>query len=278
LSAEPVKLKVGRHTLEGYSIAGDQTAIRVADLNVCFDVGKAPPAAVRSPVVLLSHAHQDHLAGVSYYFSNRNFRAMSCGLMVVPEAIRADLTKLMRLWRKLEGYRIPFRFKGVRAGQRFGLRPRLEALAFETRHLVPSLGYCVLEVRQKLMRRYEGWAPERIKAIARRGKPVSRNVRVPIVTYLGDTQLAGLNLPPVVGDSEVLIAECTFIRPDHQSRAAAGRHTHAGELAAFLESVDCEHIVLHHFSSRYRPSQIRQMLSKALPASVWRRVHLFLPR
>ena len=71
---ELVKMKVGRFTLEGYSIAGDQTAIRVAELNLCLDLGKAPQVAVRSPVILLSHAHQDHLAGISYYFSNRNFR------------------------------------------------------------------------------------------------------------------------------------------------------------------------------------------------------------
>lgn len=273
----PVKMKVGQFTLEGFSIAGYETCIRVAELNVCFDLGRAPRLAVQSPVVLLSHAHQDHIAGVGYYFSNRNFRGMSTGKVILPEGIRGDVSELMRVWRKLEGYKIPYQLKGVRAGQRFKIRPRTEAMAFATDHLVPSLGYCLLDMRQKLLPKYEGLPPERIQQIARGGKRVSHNVRVPIITYLGDTQLVDLQAPAVVLDSDVLLVECTFLTSEHRTRAAAGKHVHVKDLAAFLETVRSKHIVLHHFSSRYRRDRIASLVAKGLPSSVMRRVRLLLP-
>ena len=37
-----VKLELDDYVLEGYSVAGEETVVAVPNLNVCFDIGKAP--------------------------------------------------------------------------------------------------------------------------------------------------------------------------------------------------------------------------------------------
>ena len=62
------------YRVQGVSIAGEETVIQIPELDVCFDVGLVPRAALTSKYVALTHGHMDHSAGISYYFSQRNFQ------------------------------------------------------------------------------------------------------------------------------------------------------------------------------------------------------------
>ena len=37
------KLQFGPTSLIGYSVAGEETVVQAPELNVCFDIGRAPP-------------------------------------------------------------------------------------------------------------------------------------------------------------------------------------------------------------------------------------------
>src|SRR3982751_6154057 len=65
------KLKFGSFHVIGYSVAGEETVVQVPEMNVCFDVGRAPYFALTSDILCLTHAHMDHVAGIGYYLSQR---------------------------------------------------------------------------------------------------------------------------------------------------------------------------------------------------------------
>ena len=66
------KLKLGALHIIGYSVAGEETVVQVPEMDVCFDIGRAPYFALTSNIICLSHGHMDHMAGVAYYLSQRH--------------------------------------------------------------------------------------------------------------------------------------------------------------------------------------------------------------
>ena len=69
---------------------------------------------------------------------------------------------------------------------------------------------------------------------------------------------------PCSKQCKVLICECTFILPEHRTRAKRTRHLHLEMLPSMLADVESEHIVLIHFSRRYTPELIRKKVFNLL--------------
>src|SRR5206468_4981221 len=86
----------------GYSLAGEETVVQIPELNVCFDIGRAPYFALTSDIVCLSHGHMDHMAGVAYYLSQRHFQGMKSGTVLVPAEIARFVDEMLRAWRNIE--------------------------------------------------------------------------------------------------------------------------------------------------------------------------------
>ena len=78
------RLAAGSIHVIGYSVAGEETVVQVPELDVCFDIGRAPFFALTSNIVCISHGHMDHVAGIAYYLSQRHFQGMKPGTVLVP--------------------------------------------------------------------------------------------------------------------------------------------------------------------------------------------------
>src|ERR1700744_5081240 len=92
------KLSLGPHTVIGYSIAGEESVVQIPEPNVCFDIGRCPHFALTSDYVCLTHAHMDHIAGLPYYLSQRNFQGMKPGTILLPADLAGDIDDLLKLW------------------------------------------------------------------------------------------------------------------------------------------------------------------------------------
>ena len=64
-------IKIDDLEIIGYSVAGEETVVAVPQLDVCFDIGKAPDQIIPINNVLITHGHMDHAAGFAYYLSTR---------------------------------------------------------------------------------------------------------------------------------------------------------------------------------------------------------------
>ena len=58
--------EVGDIELEGLSLGGLETTIALPKWDVCFDIGRCPPFAVRRSTVLVTHAHLDHTGALNH--------------------------------------------------------------------------------------------------------------------------------------------------------------------------------------------------------------------
>src|SRR5476651_2674240 len=96
------KLNFGQLSLIGYSVAGEETVAQIPELNVCFDIGRAPYFALTSDIVCLTHSHMDHLAGLPYYLSQRFFQGMQPGMVLLPREMERPIDAMLACWREVE--------------------------------------------------------------------------------------------------------------------------------------------------------------------------------
>jgi ribonuclease Z len=272
------RIEIDNLEIIGYSVAGEETVVAIPQLDVCFDMGKAPDQIIAINNVLLTHGHMDHAAGFAYYLSQRNFCGISAGTIVAPANLLGPMRDIINAWAKLDGNKVPARLVGVKPGDEHQIKPNLVARAFPTKHTRGSVGFTVIEKRKKLKPEYSGLNGPQIVELKKQGIEIDYPLEFPIVTYLGDTQYVDFSHLQYIADSRILIAECTFYEGGHTARAKAGRHMHIDEFAELLASLNNKHIVITHTTQRTPMYEIRKTLSKVLPKNTYDRIILLMSR
>ena len=272
------QLQIDDFSLAGYSVAGEESVIVAQELDCVFDIGKCPREALTVNHVLLSHGHMDHAAGIAYYFSQRDFQGMTNGVALVPANLVEPLEVLMAAWGRVEGHVPPCRFVGTNAGEDYEIRRGLVARAFRTRHLANSLGFSVIDVRQKLKGEFAGLSGPEIVGLKAKGVEITNRVEYPLAAYLGDTAATNYSDLPHVANAKALLIECTFFDADHVHRARAGKHLHVNDLAEVLEGMNNEHIIIVHVTRRTNMGAARRILRQKLPGRVLGRVKFLMSR
>lgn len=264
--------------LLGYSVAGEESVIGMPQLDVCFDIGKAPDQIIPIQNILLTHGHMDHAAGIAYYLSHRNFLKMTPGVVLTPPNTIDSLNQILQAWGRLDGSRIPAQLVPMRPGDEYKVKPNLFVRAFPTKHTRESIGFCVIERRKKLRPEYHDLSGPQLVQLKKKGVSIDSPLEIPIVTYLGDTSYVDFSQLDYVANSQILIAECTFFEDEHTDRADAGRHMHIDEFGPLLERMNNRYIVITHLTQRTSVGQARAMLRKRLPSDVFKKIYFLMDR
>jgi ribonuclease Z len=264
-------------TVEGYSRAAVQSYWRVPELKIGFDLGGSPWSFMGTQTFFVTHAHLDHMAALPVFVARRKMMKMDPPTIYVPAVVVENVDRMLRAWQKLDRGRMLCQLVGVSPGDEIELSREHVVTVFETVHTVPSVGYVVWDRRRKLKAEFQGLPQDQIRDIRLSGQDVSEEVRVPLVCYTGDTAPAGFdNYPPVL-QSQILITELTFFRPEHRKEKIHKHgHTHLDDLLERADKFQNELIILAHFSTRYQEQQIRRAVEKRLPPGLKERVHLWL--
>ncbi len=277
-SANLARIQIGDLDIIGYSVAGEETVVAVPQLDVCFDVGRAPQQIIPINHVLLTHGHMDHSAGIAYYLSQRNFCGLKAGTVLAPANLTDVIAEITKNWERLDGQRIPANIVPMQPGDEFQIKPGIFARAFATRHTQGSIGYSIIEKRKKLRPELSSLSGPQLVELKKNGQTIEYVVEIPLVSYFGDTSYLEFWKHEYIANSRILIIECTFLIDEHTERAQAGRHMHLSEFAGLLEKMRNEHIIITHLTQRTGPGEAKSLLRKALPAEVYRRVTVLMDR
>ena len=262
--------------ITGYSVAGEETVIAMPQLDVCFDIGKAPDQIIPVNNVLLTHGHMDHAAGLAYYLSHRNFCGQQPGTVLTPEVLVDPINTIVNAWGKLDGQHVPANIIGVKPGDEYKIKPNLFARVFPTKHSRGSVGYTVIEKRKKLKEEYLQLNGKQIVELKKQGVEIDNQIEIPLVSYLGDTTYADYAAIDYVSKSRILITECTFYIDEHIERAKAGRHMHIDEFTPLMDRMENEYIVITHLTQRISISQARQILKEKLSRQCYDKLFILM--
>ncbi len=271
-------VKIDGLEIIGYSVAGEETVVAIPQLDVCFDIGKAPDQIISINNCLLTHGHMDHAAGIAYYLSHRNFNGQSPGNVLAPKNLIPSIQRILDAWEQLDGNSIPANLIGVGPGDEFQIKPNLFTRVFPTKHSKGSVGFTVIEKRKRLKPEFGGLTGPQIVELKKQGIEIDNQLELPLVTYLGDTQFVDFSQLEYVKKSKILIAECTFYETDHTGRAEAGKHMHITEFAKLLESMDNKYIIVTHTTHRTPMADIRKILKDSLSEKIYQKTILFMDK
>jgi ribonuclease Z len=270
------RVAVGQFHVVGYSVAGEETVVQIPELNVCFDIGRAPYFALTSDIVCITHSHMDHIAGLAYYLSQRYFQGMKPGTILLPRELQQPVDNLLKCWRDVERQGTPYTLVGMSPGELHEVRRDFGIRAFATHHGGVSLGYSLVSIREKLKPEYMGRPGPELAQMRKEGVEIQYRLEVPLVAFLGDTTAGPVFDQPDVQNAQVLITECTFFEADHRAKAKAGRHLHLDQLVQVLPKLKNDQIVIAHVSRRTGVRRARRLLKQKVGEARMQNIHFLM--
>ncbi len=264
-------------TVEGWSRAAVQTYWRIPELSIGFDLGAQPWDFMGTPTWFVSHTHLDHVAALPVYVARRRMMKMEPPVIYVPAESLDDVKKLMLIMQRLDRGRQLADVLPLVAGAEIELGRNHIVGAFNTVHTIPSRGFVVWDRRHKLKDEFIGLPGEKIKELRLSGVAVTREVRIPLLAYTGDTAPAGLDLNPVCFEAKILITELSFIRASHRrDKIHKFGHMHLDDFVERAGRFRNDVIIAGHFSTRYHPNEVRKLLDTKLPPELRAKMKLWV--
>ncbi|CAA0815911.1 Nuclear ribonuclease Z [Striga hermonthica] len=271
------ELTIEGYQIEGLSIAGHETCVIVPSLNLTFDIGKCSQRVVSQQFLFISHGHMDHIGGLPMYVATRDLYNMAPPTIFVPKAVKGSVEKIFEAHRAMD-HQLKHTLVGLDVGEEFDLKKDLRVRAFKTYHVVPSQGYIIYSVRQKLKQENFGLPGAEIKSLRLSGVEVHLNVPYtytsPEIAFTGDTMsdfIIDLDNVDALR-AKILIIESTFVESSSKVEGAREYgHTHLSEIIGYADKFQNKAIILIHFSARYQLDVIENVVS-ALPPPLAGRV------
>ncbi|VTS06220.1 MBL fold metallo-hydrolase [Tuwongella immobilis] len=264
-------------TIEGYSRAAVQSYWRVPELKIGFDLGAVPWDYTGTPTWFISHSHLDHIAALPVYVARRRMMRMEPPTIYLPAVVLDDVQRLLLIMQRLDRGRQLANLVGLEPGQEVELSREHVMTVFETTHTIPSMGCVIWDRRKKLREEYVGLPGEQIRDLRLSGVDITREVRVPLLGFTGDTSPAGIDNYPPIFEAKVLITELSFIREGHRrEKIHKFGHMHLDDFIERKDRFQNELIVAGHFSTRYHADEIRKVLNRKLPEPLRSRLKIWL--
>ncbi|RWR95112.1 ribonuclease Z, chloroplastic [Cinnamomum micranthum f. kanehirae] len=257
-------VEIEGHVIQGFSVGGLETCVVVPTLNAAFGIGRCTSTAVHQDFLFVTDAHVDHIGGLPLYVATRHLCGLKPPTVFVPPCIKEDVENLFDIHRALSQKELNLDLVALNVGETYEMRNDLVVRPFKTHHVIPSQGYVIYKVRNKVNVEYTNLKGNQIKELKLSGVEITDTTLSPEVAFTGDT-MSDFILDPRNEDvlrAKVLITEATFLDEELDIKHARQLgHTHLFEILEHAERIHNKALLLTHFSSRYKLEDIRQAVA-----------------
>lgn len=260
---------------KGYSKAKYSSWIYNSPYHTLFDAGEGINTILEEKIVairniLLSHGHTDHYTGLinilmtkfGHYYSTGEFAELFVYYPKQDGALQSFIDYIKGFYNLAAHPEFPINWVQVEPDRKYEFRTKLstylETFPIDHTRDVTSIGYSIVERRNKLRPEYHEVPPDRIKRlIDEKGREAVIYVEDKrTITYCGDS----VNAPADrFRDTDVLIHEATFLRDEDR---CGQLHSTLRESINTAISANAKKLILFHISTRYKSDEIRSELAK----------------
>ncbi|MEI6020209.1 MAG: ribonuclease Z [Bacteroidota bacterium] len=260
--------------------------LNIAERYCLIDCGEATQIQLRKfkakfqaiDHVFISHLHGDHFFGLPGLLSSMHLLGRKQALYVYgPENLKKMMDLLFEVSETQLNYPIHWVYTNAKEKNLLFEDEKVEIYSFPLKHRIQCTGFLFSE--KKLPRKIDKFLMEKHKLsqadihLLKNGEDVLNidgqlilNAEATIdppkartYAYCSDT-IFDLNVVQYIKDADVLYHESTFLNDMHE-RAGKTFHSTAQQAATIAKSAQVKHLVLGHFSARYR--KIEDFLTEA---------------
>jgi len=197
----------------------------------------------------------------------------------LPAEIETPILRALKAMAEMQRYDLAIETVPMKAGDVVPMRGDLSVRAFQTHHVVPSLGYSLLRKIKKLKPEFKGLPGHEIATRKHAGENLFEIIERTELSYCTDTLIQALDNNPELFQSRVLVLEATFLDERKSIQLArAGCHIHLDEILERADRFENEALVLMHFSQLYKPREVIKILDARCPATLRDRIVPFVPQ
>jgi ribonuclease Z len=135
---------------------------------------------------------------------------------------------------------------------------------FEMDHSVPTIGYGIGQIKQKLKPEYANLSSKELGSLRKSNVEFTYEYIHPSLAYVCDTSIRVFDLNPNLLKYQTIIIECTFLYMEHKPNAVSTQHIHWFEIKPYIESNPMIDFILIHFSMQYKDSEIAEFFNSEL--------------
>ncbi len=264
--------------LEGQSVAGVETWMRIPEWSLAIDVGRAPEPIARCKHLALTHAHMDHAGGLAQYLALRQLYAFESPTVYAPAEVCDDLKAIVNVWGKLHNRAFDWTLIGMRPGDEVELGGGRWLRALAADHVVPALGYAVFERPRRRKAEFAASPPSVLRQLAENGVTITEPTQRVLLAVSGDTLPSALDRVEELRTAEVVAMETTFLDARRTvADARVGGHTHLDDILERADGIRPHVFIPYHISQIYTPAAARAVLLERLPPELQTRCRPLLP-
>ena len=238
--------KLDEITIFGFSKSKYKTGYLIKPWNIYLDAGL--PSPIPPNLILLSHGHEDHIAGLYSLLIEGNKTPV-----VLPTGIKYFVQNLLNCYSSLNSGKksnyknwIPITDNYFKVNIN---NQTVEIKTYNLDHSVPCLGYSIDKISKKLKQEYKKLSGIELKEI-KKSIDIFEEKKIPIILFISDTGKSILDSLPF-NNYPIVIIECTFFEEEHYEEATKRKHLHWKDLLPIIQINTETKFILGHFSCRY---------------------------
>jgi ribonuclease Z len=256
-----------RPSITAFSTALFSTWIFVEEFRLLFDAGDGVMSSLLHKArkirhVAMSHADRDHVMGLMQLNHHNARHTLEAVYYPADSGSFPEMRDFVAGFDRETAGCYPW--VGVRPGESYPIANDLALRVVSNSHMpgeqVKSVGYIVERTFRKLKPELEALTKAEVGRLGQElgSDAITEPRSEPLLGYSGDT---GVCPPAHWAGCKTLIHEATFLsREDIEEEDLRHAHSYLEEVLAMAAEVRPEHLVLTHFSSRYKPGGIEEAI------------------